>query len=108
VSLLKYRFVLSLQFDESTDVSGPELLLVFAIYLFQNKTEEDLLFNYKHCLRLDGPPFDELLQTVTSTISNRNTNTRGVVTPSQCLSTTLRYLATVNTSHLKFSLLSYL
>jgi hypothetical protein len=43
VSRLKCSFAFSLQLDESTDVSGLAVLLVFVRYLFQNKVEENLL-----------------------------------------------------------------
>jgi hypothetical protein len=43
VSQLKSSFAFSLQLDESTDVSGLAVVLVFLSYLFQKKAERDLL-----------------------------------------------------------------
>ena len=42
VSRLTRSFAFSLQLDESTDVSGLPVLLVFVRYLLQNKVEEDV------------------------------------------------------------------
>jgi hypothetical protein len=41
VSRLKCCFAFSLQIDESTDVLGLAVLLVFVRYLFQNEIEEN-------------------------------------------------------------------
>jgi hypothetical protein len=43
VSRLKCSSAFSLQLDESTEVAGLAVLLVFVRYLFQNKIEEDFL-----------------------------------------------------------------
>jgi hypothetical protein len=40
---LKHSFAFSLQIDELAHVSGLSVVLVFVRYLFQNKTEENLL-----------------------------------------------------------------
>jgi len=40
---LKYSFAFSLQIDEVADASGLAVVCVFVHYLFQNKTEENLL-----------------------------------------------------------------
>jgi hypothetical protein len=47
-------------------------------------------------LQLDVQSFDELLKTVTLTVTKRNTNLQEAVTSSQCFSITLCYLATRN------------
>jgi hypothetical protein len=43
VSRLKPSFAFSLQLDESTDVSGLAAILVLVCYVFENRTEDDLL-----------------------------------------------------------------
>jgi len=42
-SNIKFKIAFLLQLDESTDKSGLEVVLVFVHYLFQNKTEYDIL-----------------------------------------------------------------
>jgi hypothetical protein len=56
VSRLRYisSFAFSLQLEETTDVSGLAVLLVFIRYLFQNKIEETLLLCKSHECRVTG------------------------------------------------------
>jgi hypothetical protein len=51
LSRFKCSFALPLQLDESTDLSGLAVLLVFVRYLFQNKIEENVLLckSFKSC-----------------------------------------------------------
>jgi hypothetical protein len=52
--MTKNQIAFLLQLDESTDKSGLAVILVFAHYLFQNKTEYDILHN---CAVLKLLPF---------------------------------------------------
>jgi hypothetical protein len=49
---------------------------------------------YQKFLRLDATTFDELLKMITPRNEKRNTTMRDAIPPGQCLSITLRYVAT--------------
>jgi len=52
--MTKIQIAFLLQLDDSTDKSGLAVVLVFVHYLFQNKTEYDILHK---CAVFKLPPF---------------------------------------------------